>query len=73
MNERAAAIGCEDTHFVNTNGLPDENHYTTAWDLYLITKLWVRSVPSSRVIRSAPRTTLSRLRLLRGAEAARQG
>ena len=23
---------------VNTNGLPDSNHYTTAWDLYLITK-----------------------------------
>ena len=38
MNERAAAIGCEDTNFVNTNGLPDDYHYTTAWDLYLITK-----------------------------------
>ena len=38
MNSRAAALGCEDTHFVNTNGLPDENHYTTAWDLYLITR-----------------------------------
>ncbi len=38
MNAKAAALGCEDTHFVNTNGLPDSNHYTTAWDLYLITK-----------------------------------
>ena len=35
-------------------------------------KLWVRMVPSSRVIRSAPMTTLSRLRLLREAEATRQ-
>ena len=38
MNQKAAALGCTDTHFVNTNGLPDSNHYTTAWDLYLITK-----------------------------------
>ena len=38
MNSRAAALGCEDTHFVNTNGLPDNDHYTTAWDLYLITR-----------------------------------
>jgi len=38
MNAKAQAIGCEDTNFVNTNGLPDDYHYTTAWDLYLITK-----------------------------------
>ena len=38
MNSKAQAIGCEDTNFVNTNGLPDDYHYTTAWDLYLITK-----------------------------------
>jgi len=38
MNNKAAALGCESTHFVNTNGLPDTNHYTTAWDLYLITR-----------------------------------
>lgn len=38
MNEKAAALGCEDTHFVTPNGLHDDNHYTTAWDLYLITK-----------------------------------
>lgn len=38
MNARAKAIGCEDTHFANTNGLQDSDHYTTAWDLYLITQ-----------------------------------
>lgn len=38
MNAKAKALGCEDTHFANTNGLPDDDHYTTAWDLYLITK-----------------------------------
>ena len=29
MNERAAALGCADTHFVNTHGLPDSGHFTT--------------------------------------------
>ena len=38
MNEKAAALGCENTHFVNTTGLHDSQHYTSAWDLYLITK-----------------------------------
>ncbi len=36
MNERAAELGCLDSHFVNPNGLPDENHYTTAYDLAMI-------------------------------------
>ena len=37
MNEKAAALGCQHTHFVNPNGLHDSQHYTSAWDLYLIT------------------------------------
>lgn len=36
MNERAAELGCENTHFMNANGLHSVEHYTTAWDLYLI-------------------------------------
>ena len=32
MNRRAEELGCTDTHFVNPHGLPDPNHYTTAWD-----------------------------------------
>lgn len=36
MNQRAAELGCENTHFANTNGLHSVEHYTTAWDLYLI-------------------------------------
>ena len=38
MNQRAAELGCEGTHFANTNGLPDPDHYTTAWDIYLIAR-----------------------------------
>ncbi|MBP3488137.1 MAG: D-alanyl-D-alanine carboxypeptidase [Roseburia sp.] len=36
MNEEATAIGATRSHFVNPNGLPDENHYTTVYDMYLI-------------------------------------
>ncbi|MCD8299940.1 MAG: D-alanyl-D-alanine carboxypeptidase [Clostridiales bacterium] len=36
MNEEADALGCTGSHFTNAHGLPDEDHYTTAYDLYLI-------------------------------------
>ena len=36
MNQEAAAIGATNTHFVNPSGLHDENHYTTAYDIYLM-------------------------------------
>lgn len=36
MNEEALALGATNTHFVNPHGLPDDNHYTTAYDMYLI-------------------------------------
>ena len=38
MNERAAALGCNNTHFINANGLPNEEHYTSAYDLALIAR-----------------------------------
>ena len=38
MNNKAKDIGCSSTHFVNPNGIHDENHYTTANDMYLIAK-----------------------------------
>ena len=38
MNERAAELGCTGTHFVNPHGMPDENHFTTASDLAIITR-----------------------------------
>ncbi|HBY21253.1 MAG: hypothetical protein A2Y24_01190 [Clostridiales bacterium GWE2_32_10] len=36
MNTEARSLGCKDTHFTNTNGLPNDNHYTTAYDMALI-------------------------------------
>lgn len=36
MNKKAQEIGAYDTHFANPNGLPAEEHYTTAYDLAMI-------------------------------------
>lgn len=38
MNSRAQELGCTDTHFVNTHGMPAEGQYTTARDMALIAK-----------------------------------
>lgn len=38
MNQKAEEIGCTSTHFVNPNGVHDENHYSTAYDLALIAR-----------------------------------
>ena len=38
MNERAKELGCQNSHFVTTNGLHDEQHYTSPYDLALIAK-----------------------------------
>ncbi len=36
MNARAAELGCTGTHFSNTHGIPNDNHYTTARDMAII-------------------------------------
>ena len=36
MNEKAKEIGCMESNFVNPNGMHDENHYSSAYDLALI-------------------------------------
>jgi serine-type D-Ala-D-Ala carboxypeptidase (penicillin-binding protein 5/6) len=38
MNEKAQSLGAVNTHFVNPNGLHDDNHYTTARDLSMIAR-----------------------------------
>ena len=38
MNQKAIELGCTGTNFTNPNGLPDENHYTTAADMAIIAR-----------------------------------
>lgn len=36
MNDKATQLGCQGTHFANTHGYHNDDHYTTAFDLFLI-------------------------------------
>ena len=38
MNARAKKLGCQDSHFVNAHGLFNEEHYTSAYDMALISR-----------------------------------
>ena len=38
MNARAAELGMQNSHFVNTNGLPVADHYSSAYDIALMSK-----------------------------------
>ena len=38
MNKRAAELGMKDSNFVNTNGLPVANHYTSAYDIAVMSR-----------------------------------
>ena len=38
MNQRAKELGMADTHFVNTNGLPVADHYTSAYDIAVMSR-----------------------------------
>lgn len=49
MNERAVSLGCEHTHFVTTNGLHDEEHYTCARDMALIAREFFSNEMLSRI------------------------
>ena len=48
MNDKAKEIGAVNTHFVNANGLHDDNHYTTAYDMALITRYALNEVEGFR-------------------------
>lgn len=56
MNERARALGCKNTHFVNPNGLHDDNHYTTARDLYLIAAQAMKNETFALIANTAVKT-----------------
>ncbi len=43
MNEKAAELGCKNTHFVNAHGLHDDDHYVSAYDLALIAKAFFQN------------------------------
>lgn len=56
MNQRAAEIGCTNTHFANSSGLPDENHYSSAKDMALIFREGLKNKDFRSVIGDADYT-----------------
>ena len=52
MNETAVKIGATNTRFANPNGLDDENHYTTAYDLAMITRYGMSLPEFSKIVSS---------------------
>lgn len=70
MNDRAKELGCKNSNFVNPHGLPDENHYTSAYDMALITREAIknetfRKVFSTRTYQIPPTNKQSETRYLR--------
>ena len=57
MNRCARELGLQDTHFVNPNGLYDEDHYTTAYDLAIISAHALQN-PTIRQIVSTYKKTI---------------
>ena len=49
MNQKAAELGCTNTHFANANGLHDDNHYTSAHDMALITQAAIQNEDFLRI------------------------
>ncbi len=45
MNDHAQRLGMHDSHFVNSTGLPDPNHYTTPRDIIKVTEATIREFP----------------------------
>lgn len=45
MNDHARRLGMHNTHFVNSTGLPDPEHYTTPQDIVLVTEATIREFP----------------------------
>ena len=45
MNKEAARLGMKNTHYMNATGLPDPQHYTTAYDLSLLAAALIRDFP----------------------------
>ena len=56
MNEKAASLGMTNTHFVNPNGVQNENHYTTARDIATLTAYALKNEDFCTIVSTASYT-----------------
>lgn len=52
MNEKAKAVGAKDSCFKNSNGLPEEGHFSTAYDLALITRYALHNPVFTKMVKT---------------------
>ena len=68
MNEAAYSLGCTNTHFVNANGLHDENHFTTARDMAILARVAMENETFREIVLSPshvlPKTNVYRSRTI---------
>ncbi|MDE7171676.1 MAG: D-alanyl-D-alanine carboxypeptidase [Oscillospiraceae bacterium] len=68
MNAKAQELGMEDTHFANPHGLHDPEHYTTAYDIYLMAFAAMQNETFRSIVRSPsyelPATNLQESRII---------
>ena len=52
MNLQACLLGCANTKFKNTNGLPEENHYSSAYDLAVMTRAAMQNQTFAQIVQT---------------------
>lgn len=62
MNKHAERLGMKNTHFVNSTGLPDENHYTTAKDLAILARAMIKDFPEEYKLYSIKEFTFNKIK-----------
>ena len=58
MNLQACLLGCANTQFQNTHGLPAENHYSSAYDLALMTRAAMQIPQFAQIVQTQTHTVL---------------
>ena len=62
MNDHARRLGMLDTHFVNSTGLPDPDHYTTPRDIAMVTEATIREFPELYKLYAVKEFTFNEIR-----------
>jgi D-alanyl-D-alanine carboxypeptidase (penicillin-binding protein 5/6) len=52
MNQKAYEIGLKDTHFVTPNGLHNDEHYSTAYDMAILSRYALQNNEFSRIVKT---------------------
>lgn len=61
MNQYATKLGMTNSHFMNSTGLPDEQHYTTAKDMAILADALIRNAPEIYALHSVKEFTFNKI------------